>query len=77
MWKMKKDIRYTPCYSVSEAAFYLRLPVSTLRAWVGRQRGFEPLIAIAQDKPPSLSFVNLVEAYVLLLLKISPLHFRS
>ena len=65
MWKMKKDIRYTPCYSVSEAAFYLRLPVSTLRAWVGRQRGFEPLISIAQDKPPSLSFVNLVEAYVL------------
>lgn len=54
-----------PCYSVSEAAFYLRLPVSTLRAWVGRQRGFEPLITLAQDKPPSLSFVNLVEAYVL------------
>ncbi len=65
IWKMKKDIRYIPCYSVSEAAFYLRLPVSTLRAWVGKQRGFEPLIALAQDKPPSLSFVNLVEAYVL------------
>src|SRR5574341_1139838 len=62
---MKKDIRYMPCYSVSEAAFYLRLPVSTLRAWVGRRHGFEPLIVIAQDKPPSLSFVNLVEAYVL------------
>ena len=62
---MKKDVRYMPCYSVSESAFYLRLPVSTLRAWVGRQRGFEPLIALAQDKPPSLSFVNLVEAYVL------------
>jgi hypothetical protein len=37
---MKKDIRYMPSYSVPEAAFYLRLPVSTLRAWLGRQTGF-------------------------------------
>ena len=59
------DIRYLPSYSVREAALYLRLPVSTLRAWIGRQKNFEPLIVPAQTKPPALSFINLVEAYVL------------
>lgn len=62
---MKKDIRYMPSYSVPEAAFYLRLPVSTLRAWLGRQTGFEPLIYPANDKPLALSYINLIEAYVL------------
>ena len=59
------DIRYLPSYSVREAALYLRLPVSTLRAWIGRQRNFESLIVPAQTKPLALSFINLVEAYVL------------
>ena len=36
-----------------------------MRAWIGRQRNFEPLIAPAQEKPLALSFINLVEAYVL------------
>lgn len=61
----KKDVRYLPSYSVPEAALYLRLPKSTLRAWVARQSNFEPLIAPAQEKPLALSFINLVEAYVL------------
>ena len=43
----------------------MRLPVSTLRAWVGRQKNFESLIVPAQTKPLALSFINLVEAYVL------------
>lgn len=59
------DIRYLPSYSVREATLYLRLPVSTLRAWVGRQKNFESLIVPAQTKPLALSFINLVEAYVL------------
>lgn len=62
---MKKDIRYMPSYTVPEVAFYLRLPVSTLRAWLGRQIGFEPLIYPASEKPLSLSYINLIEAYVL------------
>lgn len=62
---MITDIRYMPSYSVPEAAFYLRLPVSTLRAWIGRQRDFAPLIIPAQERPLSLSFINLIEAYVL------------
>ena len=59
------DIRYMPSYSVLEAASYLRIPVSTLRAWIGRQRDFAPLIIPAQERPLSLSFINLIEAYVL------------
>lgn len=60
-----EDIRYLPFYRVPEAASYLRLPVSTLRAWTGRQKNFESLIVPAQTKPLTLSFINLVEAYVL------------
>ena len=59
------DVRYLPSYSVPEAALYLRLPKSTLRAWIGRQINFEPLITPAQEKPLALSFINLIEAYVL------------
>ena len=51
--------------SVPEAALYLRLPESTLRAWIGRQSNFEPLITPTQEKPLALSFINLIEAYVL------------
>ena len=59
------DIRYLPSYGVRESALYLRLPVSTLRAWTGRQKNFESLIVPAQTKPLALSFINLVETYVL------------
>lgn len=60
------DIRHLPSYGVSEAASYLRLSQSTLRDWLGRRANFEPLIAPARDeRPVSLSFINLVEAYVL------------
>ena len=65
-------LRETPAYSPAEAAHYLRLPVSTLRAWClgqgygGQKRArFEPVIEIADRKRRSLSFVNLVEAHVL------------
>ena len=59
------DIRYLPSYGVREAALYLRLPASTLRAWTGRQKNFESLIFPAHTKSLALSFINLVEAYVL------------
>ncbi|GBD39350.1 Putative antitoxin VapB45 [bacterium HR37] len=66
---MEEDIRYLPCYRLSDAAFYLRVPISTLRAWVGRHHGFEPLITPAKDRPLLLSFINLVEAYVLAVMR--------
>ena len=65
------DVRETPAYAISEAAEYLRLPKSTLRAWVlGQRYGktarfFKPVIAIADSEDRKLSFINLVEAFVL------------
>lgn len=67
------DLREMPAYAISEAAVYLRLPKSTLRAWVlgqryhldGKTRLFRPVIDIADPRDRKLSFINLVEAFVL------------
>lgn len=69
---LKQDIREQPAYAISEAARYLRIPVSTVRWWTsGRSYHIEtghtkvkPII-----EPPGegsiLSFINLVEIYVM------------
>jgi uncharacterized protein (DUF433 family) len=68
------DIREFPRYSISEAAFYVRIPVTTLLAWTqgqnyitqkGVRRTFRPLITLADPKDRLLSFYNLVEAHIL------------
>jgi uncharacterized protein (DUF433 family) len=67
------DPREVPAYPIAEAARYLRLPPTTLRAWV---RGWTytkrsgsghspPLIILPDRKRSELSFSNLVEAHVL------------
>lgn len=69
----EQDLREHPAYGIPEAAGYLRLPVSTLRAWmlgqpyrVGEQpKFFKPVIDIADRRERQLSFINLVEAFVL------------
>lgn len=70
----QNDLRQLPAYAISEVAGYLRLPVSTLRSWVLGQRYydvkrvpklFKPVIDIADSKHKQLSFINLVEAFVL------------
>jgi len=69
----ERDLRETPAYGIAEAAGYLRLPVSTLRAWLLGQRYrlgdtskfFRPVIEIADAKHRQMSFINLVEAFVL------------
>ena len=68
-----RDVRELPAYSMADAAGYLRLPVSTLRSWVLGQKYrvgdqpkfFKPVIDIADRKQRQLSFINLVEAFVL------------
>jgi uncharacterized protein (DUF433 family) len=68
-----QDLREIPAYSIAEAAGYLRLPKSTLRSWligqryhVGEvQKFFHPVIEIADAKNRNMSFINLVEAFVL------------
>ena len=66
-------LRRTPAYPFIEAAHYLNMPVSTLRAWCigqdykvkGSTRRFQPLIVLDGAKSEGLSFLNLVEAHVL------------
>ena len=70
----KGDVREFPRYSIAEAAFYIRLPGSTLNAWTrgqdyvtarGIHRTFYPLIELADPENKLLSFYNLVEAHIL------------
>lgn len=56
------EIRRTPAYPYAEAAHYLNLPLSTLRAWFRGQHKFSRVI---RPDGPALSFLNLVEAHVL------------
>ena len=72
--RMRGDVRDFPRYSISEAAFYVRIPTSTLMAWTrgqdyttskGIHRSFQPVIDLADPKNKLLSFYNLVEAHVL------------
>lgn len=67
----EQDARDIPAYGMTEAARYLGIPVSTLRAWtVGQryqwrgERFFEPVIEIADPQRRVLSFWNLFEAYI-------------
>lgn len=66
------DFRDTPLYTATEAAHYLRVPVSTVRAWAFGQgqrrdgsRKFKPVIGLASRQGRLLSFINLVELFVL------------
>jgi len=60
------DPREVPSYDMAEAAHYLRMPQSTLRAWFRGQGTFQPVLAAAgSERPVQLSFFNLVEAHVL------------
>jgi|SRR5215469_757573 len=66
-------VRRTPAYPFSEAAHYLRLPVSTLRAWCvgqdyqykGHPKRYQKVIQLDGTTHEGLSFLNLVEAHVL------------
>jgi uncharacterized protein (DUF433 family) len=71
---MRGDVRDFPRYSISEAAFYARIPTTTLHAWTrgqdyttaqGIHRTFHSLIELADKENKLLSFYNLVEAHVL------------
>ncbi|MGH9747133.1 MAG: DUF433 domain-containing protein [Candidatus Acidiferrales bacterium] len=71
---MRGDLREFPRYGISEAAFYIRIPATTLLAWTrgqdyrtkqGAHRTFEPLIELADPDNKFLSFYNLVEAHML------------
>ncbi len=65
-------VLWSPAYPFIEAAHYLQLPESTLRAWclgspahAPGPRRFEPLIRMDDGRQRALSFLNLVEVHVL------------
>jgi uncharacterized protein (DUF433 family) len=74
---LRGDLRLSPAYSVAEAAHYLHIPEETLRSWVvgrlypvgGQRKRSRPLIHLDDPKRQYLSFVNLVEAHVLVAIR--------
>jgi uncharacterized protein (DUF433 family) len=69
------DIREHPRYSAQEAAEYIRVPVTTLKAWLrgqdyfdrrsGKRKVMTPVIEAADPVNKLLSWLNLAEAHVL------------
>jgi hypothetical protein len=68
-----RDPREIPAYRFTDAASYLGIAVTTLRAWVkgmhysvkGGKGFFKPVFFLPDDEQPLLSYMNLVEAFVL------------
>jgi uncharacterized protein (DUF433 family) len=61
-----------PNYGIPEASTYLHVPMSTLRYWLFGTDREEPLVRVAQPgRRPLLSFKNLVECYVLEVIRVS------
>jgi uncharacterized protein (DUF433 family) len=65
-----EDIRELPSYSITEAAYYLGIPPSTLKTWFRGYRSqtgkrHPPMLKPADGRRLLLSFYNLVEAHIL------------
>ena len=72
--KWSTDIYNIPAYSVVDVARYLHIPTATLRSWLSKrsystkdsdQNCYAPLIQRPDPDSPQLSFINLIEAHVL------------
>jgi uncharacterized protein (DUF433 family) len=68
------DVREHPRYSIEEAADYLHIPPSTMKAWLrgqhyrlpdGRIRDVEAVVQAADPAHKLISFYNLAEAHIL------------
>lgn len=55
----------TPSYGTEEVARYLHIPYQTIRYWTLGGVANDPVIRIAQHHPPLLSFMDLLECWVL------------
>jgi len=54
-----------PLYGLSEAALYLRIPMTTLEYWAFGRGRVSPLITVARKHPRAFSFMNLLECHML------------
>lgn len=68
------DPRELPIYGLADTARYLKLHINTLRSWLygrnyilgtGEVKKSLPVIKLPEPEKPVLSFINLVEVYVL------------
>jgi uncharacterized protein (DUF433 family) len=65
MSRTSNEVTETPIYGLTEAAQYLRVPLTTLRYWVCGGESVPPLIRLAASDPSRLSFTNLLECHML------------
>lgn len=61
----QESILEVPIYGAVDAARYLLIPYQTLRYWIRGHGAIEPIIKLAEDSPPRLSFLNLIECHML------------
>ncbi len=73
------DLLEVPNYGLPEASTYLHVPITTLRYWTLGTAAERPLVILARKSPkPLLSFKNLVECYVLEVIRLSHnIHLRT
>jgi uncharacterized protein (DUF433 family) len=64
----KEDLRYKPLYSLVEVGRYARVQPNTLRSWT-RSDDSGLLVPAGPNTIAPLSFINLIEAHVLLALR--------
>ena len=65
MKRSKHDPLEIPSYQLVDAARYLHVPYQTLHSWTTGASPSKAVIKIASLKPPTLSFMDLVECWVL------------
>lgn len=58
-----------PVYGMMDAAHYLRVPYQTLRYWTRGRDSVKPIVNLASQDPPRLSFNNLLECHMISSLK--------
>ena len=72
MKRIPEDILELANYGMPEASVYLHVPLTTLRYWTLGTTSERPLVKLAAVRPkPLLSFKNLVECYVLEVMRLS------
>ena len=60
-----RELLEVPIYGTVEAAHYVRVPYQTLRYWIRGSGSIPPLVRLASQDPPRLSFLNLLECHML------------
>jgi uncharacterized protein (DUF433 family) len=65
MNRASENMFEVPVYGMMDAAHYLRVPYQTLRYWTRGRDSIEPLVRLADEDPPRLSFFNLMECHMI------------